>query len=168
MEQTRRCKRCDKTKPLDEFSPGAWDAENKLICAEYRKNPLTEIRWCIQCQESEPIFGLPKQIEVSTLEAKGKYLERTYDISLKEYEQLFIEQFGVCAICHKPPTEDKPFLVVDHDHETGMVRGLLCNNCNIAIGLLKDNADTLRSAVRYIQASRAAYETAVRSGIEAT
>jgi len=145
---------------LDLFQPDAWNPKNK--------NSDPRVRWCIQCQEREPVFSLPKQIEVSTLETKGKYLKRIYDISLKDYEQLFIAQYGLCAICHHPPTTEKPFLVVDHDHETGMVRGLLCNNCNIAIGLLKDNPSTLQSAIRYLQASRKAYETAVHSGIEAT
>lgn len=152
----RTCKCCRKRKLLTEFQPGAWDPKNK--------NAPPEVRWCIECQKRGPIYNLPDQLDVDKLEAKGRYLKRTYDISLKEYEEIYISQYGLCAICHKPAQEDRPFFVVDHDHETGLVRGLLCNNCNIAIGLLNDDPNALRSAVRYLQASRKAYETAVHSG----
>ena len=50
---------------------------------------------------------------------------------------------------------EKPFLVVDHDHETGKVRGLLCNRCNLATGLFEDSTINLRSAVRYLNFSHA-------------
>jgi len=151
----RTCKCCRKRKALSEFQPDAWDPKNK--------NSEPKVRWCNECQERGAVYSLPEQLEVSQLTAKGKYLQRTYDISLKEYERLYVEQYGLCAICHQPAAKEKPFLVVDHDHETGNVRGLLCNNCNMAIGLMRDNADTLRSAVRYLQASRTAYETAANS-----
>ena len=155
MIPTRRCKRCGQEKTLDEFQPGAWNPGNKEICAEYRQDPLIEVRWCISCQEKPPVYSLSEKVDLSTLESKGKYLKKTYEISLKRYEELFQAQFGVCAICHKPPTEEKPFLVVDHDHETGKVRGLLCNKCNMAIGLFGDLTDNLRSAVRYLNTSHA-------------
>jgi hypothetical protein len=130
---------------VNEFYPGAWDVKNK--------NAPESIRWCTKCLEREPVFSLPEQIEVSTLKAKGKYLKRTYDISLKEYEQLFIKQHGVCAICHQPPTEEKPFLVVDHDHKTEKVRGLLCNNCNVGIGNLRDSLIIVSAAARYLKST---------------
>lgn len=154
-KEKRRCKACGEDKPLDEFAPGAWDPENKAICAEYKKNRMTEIRWCNSCRENFPVFPLTVQVDLSTLESKGKYLIRTYGISLKRYEELFKAQFGTCAICHNPPTKEKPFLVVDHDHKTGKVRGLLCNKCNVAIGLLQDSMKNLHSAARYLNSSHA-------------
>jgi hypothetical protein len=151
----RRCNRCGQRKTLDNFLPGVWDPTNKVICAKYKENKLIELRWCISCLEGPPVYTLPKNIDTSILEAKGKYLKNKYDLSLKEYEELFNIQCGVCIICHKPPTEQKPFLVVDHDHETGKVRGLLCNNCNVALGLFGDVVENLRSAARYLNASQA-------------
>lgn len=60
------------------------------------------------------------------------YRYRTeYGITIEEYEQLFIEQNGLCAICKTEPLKYK--LAVDHDHDTGAVRGLLCSRCNRAI-----------------------------------
>ena len=78
-----------------------------------------------------------------------------YGIRLEDYERLFREQGGVCAICGGPPGNAKsPHFHVDHDHETGQVRGLLCHSCNTGIGSLKDNPDLLRKAVEYIERKR--------------
>ena len=65
-------------------------------------------------------------------------------------------QQGVCRICLQPPTGGKNSsarLNVDHDHQTGLVRGLLCTNCNTAIGLMKDSPDRLRAAAMYLMKS---------------
>lgn len=83
--------------------------------------------------------------------AKNKYLEQTYNISLKQYEKMYMEQAGLCAICRKPTTIEKPFLFVDHDHDTGKVRGLLCHKCNAGIGLFEDNVNSLNFAIQYLR-----------------
>lgn len=79
-----------------------------------------------------------------------KHLVRTYGITVEEYENLLKEQNGVCAICANPPGKRR--LAVDHDHETGLVRGLLCSPCNTGIGLLK-NVDNLTVAISYLESS---------------
>lgn len=56
------------------------------------------------------------------------YLQRTYGITAEEYDAILDHQEGRCAICLKPPKAKR--LAVDHDHRTGLVRGLLCTNCN--------------------------------------
>lgn len=68
-----------------------------------------------------------------------------------EYDLLLERQGGACAICGEKPSIR---LVVDHDHETGAVRGLLCNPCNLALGLFKDDSSRLGSAVTYVQKTR--------------
>jgi hypothetical protein len=82
---------------------------------------------------------------------------RGYGITPKEYNSLLAEQGGVCAICQKPETElggkHKRLvrqLAVDHDHETGQVRGLLCRRCNTAIGFLGDDVAGLWRAIDYL------------------
>lgn len=86
---------------------------------------------------------------------KGRSLRRLYDLSREEYDRLFEDQGGVCAICRQPETRlhrgRVRMLSVDHDHTTGRVRGLLCRNCNSAIGLLGDDPDLLRSALAYLE-----------------
>jgi hypothetical protein len=77
-----------------------------------------------------------------------------FDISVEEYDRLFFAQEGLCAICSQP--ERAPFkggvrrLAVDHDHETGKVRGLLCMNCNNGLGRFGDDPGLLRAAADYL------------------
>lgn len=82
-------------------------------------------------------------------------LNKTYNISVEEYDKLWESQNGVCAICGQPETsiregKIKP-LSVDHDHETGKIRGLLCNRCNRALGMFEDSPDLLLKASAYLR-----------------
>lgn len=89
---------------------------------------------------------------------RNKTLKRKYGIGVAQYEQLLEAQGGVCAICHKPEEtlfHGKPRrLAVDHDHATNRVRGLLCHNCNRAIGLMRDDSERLAQAAVYLKVQR--------------
>ena len=80
---------------------------------------------------------------------KRKQLHKSYGLSLEEYNKRLERQGGVCVICGSKDSHRK--LSVDHDHETGRIRGLLCSSCNIAIGLLGDNACGVRKALDYLE-----------------
>jgi len=84
----------------------------------------------------------------STDEVKNRRLIEKYGISLKQRNELFEKQGGVCAICKNTP---KGSLHTDHSHSTGVVRGILCNKCNMALGLLKDNTEFLMNAIEYLK-----------------
>jgi len=71
-----------------------------------------------------------------------------YGLTDIDYAEMFVGQNGVCAICGRPPKKKRLF--VDHDHDSGRVRGLLCWRCNTAIGLLHDDTDTIKSAINYL------------------
>lgn len=73
-----------------------------------------------------------------------------YGINIEIYNELFNKQNGCCAICKKHQIEFKKHLHVDHDHITGKVRGLLCHNCNLAIGRLQDSPVIIASALEYV------------------
>ena len=77
---------------------------------------------------------------------KDYALRQKYGISIEEYEQMLATQGGRCAICG----ESSKRLVVDHCHETGSVRSLLCNRCNLSLGAFEDNVDILMSAIEYL------------------
>lgn len=82
----------------------------------------------------------------------NKHRMKKYGISQDQYEALLFLQGGVCAICKKPEMNPRfSCLSVDHDHRTNKVRGLLCLSCNMAIGKLGDNVETLLSAVDYLR-----------------
>jgi hypothetical protein len=77
------------------------------------------------------------------------YLKRNYGITYDDYVQMLKAQNGVCAICGK--AEEKKRLAVDHCHNTGKIRGLLCGMCNTAIGKLNDDVQLLRKAIQYLE-----------------
>lgn len=79
----------------------------------------------------------------------GYFLRKYYDLSIAEYEQMLEAQGGVCAICKQADLRKR--LSVDHDHTTGKVRGLLCNTCNRALGLLKDSIPVMTAATDYLK-----------------
>jgi hypothetical protein len=77
-----------------------------------------------------------------------------YGITAEQFNEMLARQNGVCAICGQDNTRFGKRLAIDHDHDTGDVRGLLCNSCNGALGLFKDDVDTLKKAIEYLQKGR--------------
>jgi len=79
-----------------------------------------------------------------------------YGITAAEYSALLEVQGGACAICRQPEREVRSGRVldlsVDHDHLTGAVRGLLCKDCNTALGRMRDNPERLEAAAAYLRA----------------
>lgn len=73
-----------------------------------------------------------------------------FGLTPEDYERMLAEQGGVCPICLAPPTANKR-LAVDHCHRTGIVRGLLCGDCNAALGFLRDNPESANRAADYLR-----------------
>ena len=78
-------------------------------------------------------------------------LKRRYGITLEQYEAMLESQNGKCAICKGDCLTGRN-LAVDHDHETGKVRGLLCSKCNQGLGQL-NNIELLQRAIDYLKES---------------
>jgi Recombination endonuclease VII len=78
---------------------------------------------------------------------RRKYnLRDQYNLTVEQYDKIFLAQGNACAICGT--TERK--MCVDHDHQTGAVRGILCYTCNMALGLFGDDPEKLAAAQAYI------------------
>ena len=126
-------------------------------------------KWCPACGEVKPLTGFPKnrskrsgymtyckpchnQICRRNKDkfggARNYHLRRRYGITVEHYDQMFAEQKGLCAICREAPAEH-----VDHDHQTGRVRGLLCFNCNGALGQFRDRRNLMLAAIAYLDAN---------------
>lgn len=124
--------------------------EVKLIAEFYRDNASSDGLQgsCQICQkETQKLWWNPQR------RRKAK-LKESHNLTLEQYQALVEKQLGLCAICHKPPSQENPkemLLHVDHDHDTGEIRGLLCNCCNRGIGMLGDSAETLLSAHEYLK-----------------
>lgn len=73
-----------------------------------------------------------------------------YNLTPERYSEILSEQDGLCGVC-RGPIDGKRRGPVDHDHDTGQVRGILCHGCNTALGLLKDDPNTLRAAIAYLE-----------------
>ena len=78
-----------------------------------------------------------------------------YNFTPLDYAEMLLAQQGVCGSCGQPETRrqnDKfTALAVDHDHKTGLVRGLLCSRCNLALGFLDDNTAKIRKLLAYME-----------------
>ena len=85
---------------------------------------------------------------------KERDLKRKYGLTIIQYEELKIKQNNRCAICARPPSRAnfrEMVLHVDHDHETGKVRGLLCAKCNRLVGLAYNKSEILTKASDYLK-----------------
>jgi hypothetical protein len=80
---------------------------------------------------------------------KKEWLKSLYGMTVEDYNSLLNSQNEVCAICSQP-CKTKKGLAVDHNHITGKIRGLLCANCNGAIGMLQEDPDIIEKAKQYI------------------
>ena len=80
-----------------------------------------------------------------------------HDITISDFRSLLVKQFNPvtkhieCPICHKNLNSGHITLAIDHNHTTGKVRGVLCDNCNTGIGLFKENTAYMNQAIKYLE-----------------
>lgn len=147
------CRVCNQVKPLTEFAPshrgekrGKCRPCNTLICGQWAKANPDKTR------ENDKKWKLnrPEQYRASILKAK-------YGLLRGDYERMSQQQNHVCAVCGKTETTihrqtgKTRSLAVDHCHDTGKVRGLLCGACNKALGGFNHSVEVLQSAIRYLE-----------------
>lgn len=86
------------------------------------------------------------------------WLRDKYDLTPEQYSQMLADQNSCCKICGQLETAANQYglmrLAIDHNHNTGEIRGLLCQKCNQAIGLMNENTKVLRKAVEYLEKSK--------------
>lgn len=100
-----------------------------------------------------------KNKEKAKLYADRYYL-KGYGITLDRYNEMLASQNGLCDICGKPP--DRRRLVVDHDHHTGVIRGLLCHGCNLALGKFGDDIAGIEKVLSYLRKQSSAQGASCR------
>lgn len=90
------------------------------------------------------------RIKAINTRARRKYL---YGVTQADYDAQLAKQNGVCAICEGKNSPGKR-LVIDHDHITHKFRGLLCDKCNMGIGMLRDSPAMLKVALAYLEGTK--------------
>jgi hypothetical protein len=152
----KTCRRCGAVKPGDQFSRDRSKPDGRdTRCRQCSSEVMTEYR-----------SRFPERARATQRRSYRKNynrrerpyrLKRLYGLTLDEYEAMRETQGGMCAICRRTEAalansgERIRDLSVDHCHETGTIRGLLCARCNSAIGLLGHNQELLLAAVRYLR-----------------
>ncbi|MET1001827.1 MAG: endonuclease VII domain-containing protein [Acidimicrobiia bacterium] len=158
------CCSCDETKSLNEFyaNPSGRDGTRPecKVCTKarrrewYASNREREIERVTEWQRANPdrvkaTMDAFRAAGRKKLSDRKSHLKRNYGLTLDQYEEMLAAQGGVCAICRQPRPEDRT-LHVDHDHETGEIRGLLCFKCNNALGDFNDDHDLFQTAADYL------------------
>ena len=95
-----------------------------------------------------PTSGYRRCLTCHTANTREWRLKNLYDLSVEEYDRMLEEQGNSCSICAKSFDDFQP--VVDHDHDTGAVRAVLCTHCNTGLGQFFDDAQTLQKAIDYL------------------
>jgi hypothetical protein len=134
-KEGRVCTSCNEYKTSEHFGRGR-DSKAKYGVTVHGK--------CKPCKRASKIPG---------------ELKRLYGITLEQYWEMHEAQRGGCAICGVETSQNKRAtnflpLFIDHCHDTGHVRGLLCSKCNHALGLMNDSPDLLEQAAQYLLFSR--------------
>lgn len=146
-----QCRRCRASQRRDEraANPEAERARSREQYVRHRESRLARNR---RYYLANP--------ERSFEYARARHLRRAYGLTVEDYAALMAAQQGGCASCGQPETEVDPRvnrvrqLAVDHCHETGEIRGLLCRKCNTALGLLGESLSVVEALAEYLRRSR--------------
>lgn len=128
----KHCINCNEVKPLEEFY---WKIKNK-----------TKEAVCKKCSGERA----KEWRDSNKHQIRNTAYKKKFGISLDEYEEKLEAQNYCCAICGEHESSFKLRFAVDHDHKTGKVRDLLCGQCNVAVGMVKENTDILTSMISYL------------------
>ena len=141
------CGNCKQEKPVAEFWTRASKTKGRAIKSE-----------CKTCLYKRRADWKVKNPERMYLLYRRRNVRVTYGLSLETLELMQQMQGNKCAICRgeleRPGVKKRGDMHIDHDHQTGDVRGLLCGQCNVGLGSFKDDPETLTAAARYIRRHR--------------
>lgn len=146
----KTCTSCQQTKPIEAFS------------LDKRRGHAAR---CKECRKAESNAWRRKNRDYQNAKDRKRYAENPakwarhlrnkYGVSAEEYAERLDRQGGCCAICRTSAAELGETLAVDHSHETGQVRGLLCAKCNRMLGCANDKPDVLLAGAVYLNAEAA-------------
>ena len=135
----------------------------KTETVEQRERRLERQKGYNLKRRGSPRPRVRKSLEEYNIERVVYMRKWRYGLTPQQWELLFTSQGSCCAICNTSTPNRGKGWVVDHDHKTGQVRGILCSTCNLAMGVFSDDPDLLNRAVTYLHTTPVV-EAFVRSG----
>jgi len=135
----KTCSGCKTEKPASEFYKANCKSADGLQA------------WCKVCARNAATAYRKRNPKAGYEIRRRSVLKIVYGLSEQEYDAMLEQQNNACAICFVPAWLEDRRLAVDHDHDSGKVRGLLCARCNRGIGLFDDEPARLRSAAEYLE-----------------
>lgn len=124
------------------------------VCGANIKGDKWHGHICKTCHNSDQRERRARRIHKKDV-YRWQNLKAKFAMTIDDYQTRWDTQNGVCAICGQPETETRrgvvKFLAVDHNHDTGEIRGLLCGYCNKMLGQARDNPDLLRLGAEYLE-----------------
>jgi hypothetical protein len=166
-EGQKWCYKCESFKEKDSFYNDKSTVDGKAAYCKKCKQPTSK-KWITDNREAsnkhkqtwrernreQDLANKAKYRKDNREKLKESYrdhiLKKKYGITRAEYDAMLLSQNGVCAICKQTCSTGKS-LAVDHNHETDKIRALLCRDCNITLGLMKEDAARLRAAALYLE-----------------
>ena len=153
--ESKCCAKCKGTKPITDFyidkSRGArpWC---KACDLEANRKQRQQPDYKAKKREQQARYYARPEVKARVLARSKKYRRKSYlkykfGLAPEDIDTMKVAQSSRCAICGEV---FKKSPCIDHNHETGQVRGLLCNGCNLGLGLFKDDAQTLTNASQYL------------------
>ena len=143
MPIMRMCTVCKTAKPFEDFYSGL-----KAKRQRYSTNKKYLHSRCKECEHKKnKIYHKENRAKVTERQVIT-HRRKKYGVSEEEYKNMVLSQNNLCAICNNP--SNNKALAIDHNHTTGEVRGLLCHNCNLAIGLFKEDIAIFNRAIAYL------------------
>ncbi len=163
-DTNRVCTVCKQEKSISDFGKHACMSDGvrsnckacgvKAVVDHNKKHPeLKKVRnERYREKHKEKVLAMTREWRKNNPEVVRKHnLKKYFGLTVQDYDDMYIGQGGCCAICGTHQSRLKLRLAVDHCHDTGKIRGLLCGSCNTALGLLKDNPDVLYNAIKYLE-----------------
>lgn len=136
-----------------------WRAENREKALEDKRRREARYRqspefMAAKREKDKATWRKYRHTEKWIANARKTHLKHKYNITPEQYDVMLKNQNGVCAICKQPETASRAgkikLLSVDHNHITKQLRGLLCDDCNKALGNMHENIERLKSAIEYL------------------
>lgn len=152
LVETRKCRKCGEIKPISKFG-------------KFRNGDKVSIRrTCSKCKRWKPPKGYMNKYNKTEAHKKAfkkyknsergkrktrEHILKRHNMTLEEYDKLIEQQNHVCFLCGEPEIGKR--LAVDHNHKTGKVRGLLCQQCNCCIGFIENRGLSIKDIQKYLE-----------------